>query len=145
MATRKLINGLNQEIKKDIGKKVKISFDEKKINKEIVDILKLYWGTSSTQRVIEKAFDSLALSELKPHKSIHSFPAYDYMQKLLSLEDNEPENACAVYLPTWIVAATSKFVKNKYQRLEFKSVEEVIDLVISFLADETKSLWSSDL
>ncbi|MUG95288.1 hypothetical protein F7734_24160 [Scytonema sp. UIC 10036] len=143
METRKLIYGFNQNIQKDLGKKIRISFDEKKLDTKILEVLKLVFGTSSTQRVVENAFNSLALTELTRQESIYSFPAYDYMQKLTALEE-ESEGLCSVYIPTWIIAATSKFVKKKYSKLEFKSVEEVINLVISFMADKTKCLWNSD-
>ncbi len=144
MATRKLISGLNQKIQKDLGKKIRISFDEKKLDTKILEILKRVFGTSSTQRVVENAFNSLALTELTQQESIYSFPAYDYMQKLTALEEEESQSLCSVYIPTWIIAATSKFVKKKYSKLEFKSVEEVINLVISFMADKTKCLWNAD-
>lgn len=58
-----------------------------------------------------------------------------------ALEENS-EELNSIYIPRWIIAATSSFVKSKYSKLEFKSVEEIVNLVIDFVADKTKSLWN---
>lgn len=141
MSTRKLMTSLKQKTRKDLGKKLKLSYEESKLDSLALENLKLVFGTSSTQRVIENAFNILALSELTKQESIYNFPAYDYMQKLIALGENS-EELNSIYIPRWIIAATSSFVKSKYNKLEFKSVEEIVNLVINFVADKTKSLWN---
>ncbi len=145
MATRKLIAALNKSIVNDLGTKIKLSFDEDMLDSKLIEPLKLIFGTSSTQRVVENAFTHLAISELDREKSIYSFPSYDYMQKIQILETKNLEKNCTIYIPTWMVIAISKIVIQKYTKLEFASVEEVINLVISFTAEQTKCLWHPDL
>lgn len=144
MTTRKLVAGLNQQIQGDLRKKFKLSFNEEKLNKDLVEKLKLIFGSSSTKRAIEQAFNTLAVLELSHQDSIHSFPAYDYIQKLNSLE-SDLEDKNTVYVSTWAVIATSNLVKNKYKKLEFNSVEDVINLIVSSIATKTNCLWSSSL
>lgn len=145
MATRKLIAALNKSIVNDLGTKIKLSFDEDMLDSKLIEPLKLIFGTSSTQRVVENAFTHLAISELDREKSIYSFPSYDYMQKIQILETKNLGKNCTIYIPTWMVIAISKIVIQKYTKLEFASVEEVINLVISFTAEQTKCLWHPDL
>lgn len=145
MATRKLIAALNKSIVNDLGTKIKLSFDEDMLDSTLIEPLKLIFGTSSTQRVVENAFTHLAISELDREKSIYSFPSYDYMQKIQILETKSLGKNCTIYIPTWMVIAISKIVIQKYTKLEFASVEEVINLVISFTAEQTKCLWHPDL
>lgn len=116
MTTRKLMTSLKQKTRKDLGKKLKLSYEESKLDSLALENLKLVFGTSSTQRIIENAFNILALSELTKQESIYDFPAYDYMQKLISLGENS-EELNSIYIPRWIIAATSSFVKNKYNKL----------------------------
>lgn len=145
MATRKLIAALNKSIVNDLGTKIKLSFDEDMLDSKLIEPLKLIFGTSSTQRVVENTFTHLAISELDREKSIYSFPSYDYMQKIQILETKNLGKNCTIYIPTWMVIAISKIVIQKYTKLEFASVEEVINLVISFTAEQTKCLWHPDL
>jgi hypothetical protein len=145
MVTRKLIAALNKSIVKDLGTKIKLSFDEDMLDSKLIEPLKLIFGTSSTQRVIENAFTHLAIAELERQKSIYNFPSYDYMQKLQSLEAKNLEKDCAVHIPTWMVIALSKIVLEKYRKLEFSSVEEIVNLALGFTAEQTKCLWHPDL
>lgn len=145
MATRKLITALNKSIANDLGTKIKLSFDEDMLDSKLIEPLKLIFGTSSTQHVVENSLTHLAISELERAKSIYSFPAYDYMQKLQILESRNLDKSCTIHIPIWMVIAISKIVLEKYRKLEFASVEEVINLVISFTAEQTKCLWHPDL
>lgn len=134
MATTKLISGFQKDLPLYIASKTKLVFDEKEIDSKPMEELKFALKTDSTGRVVEFVFYSLALSELKGKKSIYEFPAYDYAQNLQKLvEKLDSKNLCELFLPTWVIIATSKIVKNKVNKFQFTSIEEVLNILIEVM------------
>jgi hypothetical protein len=137
---KKLTEHLSKGMERDFQKKFKLSFSEAKLNKTLLHKLKIVFHTESTRKVVEIAFYHLAILEINQKKSLYDFPAYDYIQRLQGLLGKHKGTLRVVTIPSWIIVATSGFVKEKYKRFEFNSIEDVIQLVISFIASHTECL-----
>ena len=142
MAT-KLVSALTETLDKNLQKKLKLCINESKLDTKLLANLKLIFNTSSTRRVVEIAFQLLAVSELSQQKSIYKFPSYDYVEKLKSFDKKQSkQRTICIHIPTWMIVATSRFIKEKYKKFQFKSLEEVVKLVISFTAHSSQYLLS---
>ena len=138
MASTKLIATLSRKLPENINKKIKLCFDENKLDASTLETLKKIFQTSSSLQALEFIWFALALSELEAHKSILGFPAYDYMQKIETLREKASTAKRKIFLPRWVVIATAKIVKNKYNSFEFDRIEEVLELSIKFVVENYK-------
>ena len=145
MVSTKLIASLSKTLPENIKNTIKLHFDDNKIDANRLEELKNIFHTSSSRRVIELVLFAVALSELQAQKSIFDFPAYDYIQKIKSLlEKASSANNLEIFPPIWVIIATAKIVKNKYNLFEFNTVEEVLELPLKFAVenDNLKSISS---
>jgi len=139
MVSTKLIASLSKTLPENIKNTIKLSFDESKLDANRLEKLKHIFQTSSSRRVVELVLFAVALSELEAHKSIFDFPAYDYIQKIkILLGKAYSANNLEIFPPIWVVIATAKIVKKKYNLFDFDTVEEVLELLVKFAVDNYK-------
>lgn len=145
MPSQQLISNLAKDLySSGLENKQKITFNQKKLNGAILNDLKLALSTTSTKKVVEYIFRMLAISELRKKRSIYKFPSPDYLDKIKNLEQLS-QGDCTVNIPIWMLIATSELIKNKYNKFEFKSIEEVIETLIQSSFDEIQYLWNPEL
>lgn len=141
MASKQLMASLTASLKNSLNRKQKLVFNENKLNCDILKDVKIGLDTHSTKRVIEMIFRILAVAELEKKQSIYKFSSYDYVNKIEELSNLSDAN-CIVNIPIWMLIATSDIVRDKYSNFEFKSIEDVIELLLlnSFL--QIQFLWN---
>lgn len=143
MANQQLISNLAKDLidSSDLKNKQKLTFNNQKLNSAILNNLKIALATNSTKRVVEMIFRILAIAELSKKQSIYQFASYDYLDKIEQLEELS-QGDCTVSIPIWMLIATSELIKNKYQKFEFKSIEEVIETLIQSSFEKIQYLWN---
>ncbi|BDA75239.1 hypothetical protein RIVM261_033990 [Rivularia sp. IAM M-261] len=141
MASKQLMASLTASLKNSLNRKQKLVFNENKLNCDILKDVKIGLDTHSTKRVIEMIFRILAVAELEKKQSIYKFSSYDYVNKIEELSNLSDAN-CIVNIPIWMLIATSDIVREKYNQFEFKSIEDVIEVLLlnSFL--QIQFLWN---
>lgn len=141
MASKQLMASLTASLKNSLNRKQKLVFNENKLNCDILRDVKIGLDTHSTKRVIEMVFRILAVAELEKKQSIYKFSSYDYVNKIEELS-NLSDGNCIVNVPIWMLIATSDIVRDKYSHFEFKSIEDVIEVLLlnSFL--QIQFLWN---
>lgn len=141
MASKQLMASLTASLKNSLNRKQKLVFNENKLNCDILKDVKIGLDTHSTKRVIEIIFRILAVAELEKKQSIYKFSSYDYVNKIEELSNLSDAN-CIVNIPIWMLIATSDIVRDKYNQFEFKSIEDVIEVLLlnSFL--QIQFLWN---
>lgn len=141
MASKQLMASLTASLKKSLNRKQKLVFNENKLKCDILKDVKIGLDTHSTKRVIEMIFRTLAVAELEKKQSIYKFSSYDYVNKIEELS-NLSDGNCIVNIPIWMLIATSDIVRDKYNQFEFKSIEDVIEVLLlnSFL--KIQFLWN---
>lgn len=141
MASKQLMASLTASLKNSLNRKQKLVINENKLNCDILKDVKIGLDTHSTKRVIEMIFRILAVAELEKKQSIYKFSSYDYVNKIEELS-NLSDGDCIVNIPIWMLIATSDIVRDKYSNFEFKSIEDVIEVLLlnSFL--QIQFLWN---
>ncbi len=148
MPSKQLISNLAKDLTNSPGlkKKQKLTFNEKKLDNEILNQLKLVLTTKSTKEVVKTIFTYLASDELNKKQSIYKFPSSDYLEKIEYISKvNKEDGAVNIYIPKWMLIATSELIKDRYKKFEFTSIDEVIDILIQSYFDKIQYLWNPQL
>ncbi len=149
MPSKQLMSNLAKDYTNSSGfqEKQKLTFNEKKLDYEILNKLKLALVTKSTKKAVETIFTDLATDELKKKQSIYKFPSSDYLDKIEYLSKLEQaDGAVKIHIPRWTLIATSELIKDKYKKFEFTSIDEVIDtLIIKYYFEKIQYLWNPQL
>lgn len=141
MASKQLMASLTASLKNSLNRKQKLVFNENKLNCDILKDVKIGLDTHSTKRVIEIIFRILAVAELEKKQSIYKFSSYDYVNKIEELSTLSDGN-CIVNIPIWMLIATSDIVRDKYNQFEFKSIEDVIEVLLLNSFFKIQFLWN---
>lgn len=145
MPSQQLVSNLAKDLTNSLSKKQKLTFNENKLDSDILKKLKIALGTKSPSRAVEKIFSDLATDELEKKQSIYKFPSSDYLDKIeyfSKLNQGEKDGAVNIYIPRWMLIATSELIKDRYQKFEFTSIDEVIDILIQSYFDKIQYLWN---
>lgn len=148
MPSQQLISNLAKDLTNSSGlrKKQKLTFNDDKLDHDVLNKLKLALATKSTSKAVETIFINLATDELNKKQSIYQFPSSDYLDKIEYLSKlNQGNGAVNIHVPTWMLIATSELIKEKYKKFEFTSIDEVIDILIRSYFDKIQYLWNPQL
>lgn len=143
MPSKQLLHSLSKKAKNNLSIKQKLIFDDKKLDDEVLNEVKIALATNSSRKVIESIFINLASSEIYENHSIYSFYSHDYLERLEKLS-SDSRGQLVIHIPVWMLIATSDLINKKYKNLEFNSVEDVMNYLIKVYHNKINYLWNPE-
>jgi len=121
--------------------KKKLRFNEDQLGSDLLRDIRRALGTNSSRVVVKEAFRHLATVELERSQSIYDLADPSFLPKLSILAEKSSGN-CDVHIPIWMILSISEIIKEGQKDVEFKSIEDVINVLLLQYHQKFQYLWN---
>jgi hypothetical protein len=147
---------ISKKIKSEINTKVRLVFQEEKLDKNLCCLVGTYLGTTTTRATVEKAFNFSAAMYSEPNRQFFDHFSYDNASKILhnveqsvqlnrenKKQDSEkPKILIDVRILKWqLLILSSKILK---VNPDIKSTEDIVDSVLRLVLERFTTLFGSE-